>query len=175
MNFNEFQAGRDGWTRREFVQLGTAGAVALGAPQLVQAAESAIHRSMMQVPFVKREPRVAVIGTGGRGTSLLGNLLAVEAQIAALCDVVPEKAEHAAAMVVAAGQKKPVLFTHGPHDFEALAARNDVDLILVATPWNWHAPMALAAMEHGKDVAIEVPGVTTIEDCWKIVHASEQN
>jgi hypothetical protein len=175
MNFNELQAGRDGWTRREFVQFGTAGAVALGAPQLVQAADTAARHSMMQVPFVKREPRVAVIGTGGRGTSLLDNLLAVDAKIAAVCDVVPEKAEHAAAMVVAAGQKKPVLFTDGPHDYEALAARNDIDLILVATPWNWHAPMALAAMEHGKDVAIEVPGVTTIEDCWKIVHASEQN
>ena len=34
--------------------------------------------------------------------------------------------------------------------------------------------MALAATAHGKDVAIEVPGVTTLEDCWKIVHASEQ-
>ena len=29
--------------------------------------------------------------------------------------------------------------------------------------------MAIAAMKHGKDVAIEVPGVTTLEDCWKIV------
>ena len=117
---------------------------------------------------------MAVIGTGGRGTELLRNLLAADAQIAALCDVVSEKAEHAAAMVVAAGQKKPALYTNGPHDYEALLARNDVDLVLVATPWNWHAPMALAAMNHGKDVAIEVPGVTTIEDCWKIVHTSEQ-
>ena len=174
MNFNELQTGRYGWTRREFVQLGTAGAVTLAAPQLVQAAEAATRHSMMRVPIVKREPRVAVIGTGGRGTSLLGNLLDVDAQIAALCDIVPEKAEHAATMVVAAGQKKPVLFTDGPHDYEALVARKDIDLILVATPWNWHAPISLAAMKHGKDVAIEVPGVTTIEDCWKIVHASEQ-
>src|SRR5579862_9823118 len=111
MNFNELQSGIEGWTRREFVQLGAASAMALGASQLVQAAETATRHSMMQVPFAKREPRVAVIGTGGRGTSLLGNLLAVDAQIGALCDIVPEKAERAAAMIVAAGQKEPVLFT----------------------------------------------------------------
>ena len=34
--------------------------------------------------------------------------------------------------------------------------------------------MAIAAMKHGKDVAIEVPGVTTLEDCWKIVNTSEE-
>jgi len=164
----------DGMTRRQFVQLGAAGAMVLGAPHLAKAAEVATRHSMMNVAFEKREPRIAVIGTGGRGTSLLGDLLAVDAQVVALCDIVPEKAEHAAGLVVAAGQKKPALFTDGPQHFEALVARGDVDFVLVATPWNWHAPMALAAMSHGKDVAIEVPGVTTIEDCWKIVHASEQ-
>ena len=117
---------------------------------------------------------MALIGTGGRGTSLLGDLLASDAQIAALCDIVPEKAEHAASLVVAAGQKKPALYTQGPHHYEELVARGDVDLVLVATPWSWHAPMALAAMEHGKDVALEVPGVRTLEECWQIVRASEQ-
>ena len=65
---------------------------------------------------------MAMIGTGGRGTSLLGNLLAADAQVVALCDIVPEKAEHAASLVVAAGQKKPALYTHGPHDFRKLVA-----------------------------------------------------
>lgn len=161
-------------TRRRFLELGAAGAVSLGAAGLAQTAETAARTSMMNVAFARREPRIAVIGAGGRGTSLLGDLLAVDAQIAALCDIVPEKAGHAAAMVVAAGQKKPALYTAGPHDYEELVASNDVDLVLVATPWSWHAPMALAAMNHGKDVAVEVPGVTTIDECWQIVHTSEQ-
>ncbi len=162
-------------TRRRLMQLGAAGAVSLGAPHLAQAAQAAARRTMIDVPLQKREPRLALIGAGGRGTSLLGQLLAVNAQVAALCDIVPAKAEHAASLVAAAGQPKPALFTEGPHHYEELVKRNDVDLILVATPWDWHAPMALAAMEHGKDVAIEVPGVTTIEQCWSIVHASEQS
>jgi hypothetical protein len=174
MSSDDLLSAAEVWTRRRLMQLGAAGAVSLSAPRLAQAAETTVRRSMMNVPFEKREPRVAVIGTGGRGTSLLGDLLAVDAQIAALCDVVPEKAEHAASLVVVAGQAKPALYTEGPHHYEELVASSDVDLILVATPWNWHAPMALAAMEHGKDVAVEVPGVTTLDECWKIVHASEQ-
>jgi predicted dehydrogenase len=141
---------------------------------LAHAEQAPRGRSMMNVPFQKRDPRIAMIGLGGRGTSLLGNLLAADAQVVALCDIVPEKAEHAAGLVVAAGQKKPALFTAGPHDFEKLLAQKDVDLVLVATPWSWHAEMSIAAMKHGKDVAMEVPGVTTIEDCWKIVRTSEE-
>ncbi len=162
------------WTRRRFMQMGAASAVSLSVRNLADAEDTSTHRTMIDVPFDKRNPRVAIIGTGGRGTSLLGNLLAADAQMVALCDIVSEKAEHAASMVVASGQKKPELFTNGPHDFENLLARNDIDLVLVATPWSWHAEMALAAMKQGKDVAIEVPGVTSIEDCWKIVRTSEE-
>ena len=92
----------------------------------------------------------------------------------AICDVVKEKAEHAASLVVAAGQKKPELYTDGPRHFESMVARKDVDFVIAATPWNWHAPMALAAMANGKDVAVEAPAVTSLEDCWRIVRASEE-
>jgi hypothetical protein len=167
-------SGLGSWTRRRFVQLGAASAVSLGVLKLADGEETPVHKTMMEVPFEKRNPRIAMIGVGGRGTSLLGNLLAADAQVAAICDVVQEKADHAAGLVVAAGQKKPELYTKGPHHYETLVTSNDIDLVLVATPWSWHAPMALAAMKHGKDVAIEVPGVTTMEDCWKIVRTSEE-
>ncbi|MGA8730760.1 MAG: Gfo/Idh/MocA family oxidoreductase [Terracidiphilus sp.] len=167
-------SGLGSWTRRRFVQLGAASAVSLGVLKLADGEEAPVHKTMMEVPFEKRNPRIAMIGVGGRGTSLLENLLAADAQVVAICDVVQDKADHAGGLVVAAGQKKPALYTNGPHHYEALVANNDIDLVLVATPWSWHAPMALAAMKHGKDVAIEVPGVTTMEDCWKIVRASEE-
>ena len=167
-------SGLGSWTRRRFVQLGAASAVSLGVLKLADGEEAPVHKTMMEVPFEKRNPRIAMIGVGGRGTSLLENLLAADAQVVAICDVVQDKADHAGGLVVAAGQKKPALYTNGPHHYEALVANNDIDLVLVATPWSWHAPMALAAMKHGKDVAIEVPGVTTMEDCWKIVRTSEE-
>ena len=165
------------WTRRRFMEVGAIGAVgAVATPRAAGAEASAASASgaMIDVPFAKREPRIAMIGTGGRGTSLLGNLLAADGQVVALCDVVQAKAEHAAGLVVAAGQKAPQLYTQGPHAFETMLGRPDIDLVIVATPWSWHAEMAIAAMKQGKDVAVEVPAVRTVEECWAIVHTSEQ-
>ncbi len=156
------------------MQLGAASALSIGAMNFAEAEEASTRRTMMDIAFERREPRVALIGAGRRGTSLLENLLAVDARVAAVCDIVSESAEHAASMVAATGQKRPALYTDGPDTYESLLTRNDVDLVLVATPWRWHAPMAVAAMKHGKDVAIEVPGVITLEECWAIVRTSEE-
>ncbi len=92
----------------------------------------------------------------------------------ALCHIVPEKAKAAQALVEKAGQKAPALYTDGDHAFEALAARDDLDLAVIATPWQWHVPMALAVMQHGKHAVTEVPAAMTIEDCWKLVDISER-
>ncbi len=161
----------ESWTRRRFMQVGAVTAVSAG---LAPAEAAGAPRIMIGVPFEKRNPRLALIGTGGRGTSLLGNLLAADAQVVALCDIVKPKAEHAASLVLAAGQKTPDLYTDGPHAFETMLQRSDIDLVIVATPWIWHAEQAIAAMKHGKDVAIEVPGVRTLEECWAIVRTSEE-
>jgi hypothetical protein len=162
------------WSRRRFVQMGAAGALAAGInPALEAAAAPTGKPTMIGVPFEKRNPRIAMIGVGGRGTSLLENLIVADAQVVAICDVVQEKAEHAASLVEKDGRKRPDLYTAGPHDFENMLKRSDIDLVIAATPWTWHAPMALFAMNHGKDVAIEVPGVITLEDCWNIVNTSE--
>lgn len=165
----------EGWTRRRFMQAGAAASiVAAGSTGLAEGKAESPRRSMVGVPFEKRNPRIAVIGTGGRGTSLLGDMLAADAQVVALCDIVAPKAQAAAAMVVKTGQKQPDIYTDGTHAYEKMLDRKDIDLVIVATPWAWHAPQALYAMKQGKDVAIEVPGVTTIDDCWKIVNASEE-
>jgi hypothetical protein len=175
-NGNQGEGTPNLWTRRRFMHASFAGAVvAQAAPhELGQNSPLPTERdTMIDVPFQQREPHIGLIGTGGRGTSLLGNLLAANAQVVAVCDVVKEKAEHAADLVVAAGQKHPDLYTENPHHYESLVARRDLDFVIVATPWSWHAEMALAAMTNGKDVAVEVPAVTSLEDCWRIVRASE--
>ena len=44
-------------------------------------------------------------------------------------------------------------------DWQELIARQDIDIISVATPPHLHAEMACAAMEHGKHVLIEKANV----------------
>jgi hypothetical protein len=165
----------DDLSRRNFLRLGGVTAVGMAIPQLHAEAVASHSSSMIGVPFEPvKNPRIGIIGTGGRGTSLLGDLLAAEVNVLAICDVVREKAEHAQSLVVKAGQKAPELYTNGDHAFESLVARDDLDLVIIATPWSWHVQMAVASMKQGKHTAVEVPAATSLDDCWKLVDASEQ-
>src|ERR1700677_1558406 len=161
-------------SRRAFLRLGGVSAIGLGLAATEAEAEKPHAATMIGVPFAAGNPRIGIIGTGGRGTSLLQNLLAADARVLALCDIVREKAEHAQSLVMEAGQASPELYTAGDHAFESLVERDDLDLVIIATPWNWHVEMAVAAMKHGKHAAVEVPAATTIDDCWKLVNTSEQ-
>lgn len=105
---------------------------------------------------------------------MLKNFLGADVQVRALCDIVPEKAKNAQSLVEKAGQTAPELYTQGDHAFESLVAREDLDLVVIATPWRWHVPMAVAAMRHGKHAATEVPAATSIEECWQLVDTAEQ-
>jgi hypothetical protein len=131
---------------------------------------------MLGVPFAKHDVvRVAIVGTGLRGRSVLRELLAIEGvRVTALADIVPEKAQRAAAMVTAAGQPAPALFTDGERHFERLVQRDDIDLVYTATPWQWHTPVCLAAMRAGKHAATEVPAALTVDECWELVDTSEE-
>ena len=178
-----------GASRRDFLRIGAMGVVA-GATGITATTASGLNlplqddgkgnpstaASMIGVPYSRitspEGPRIGLIGVGGRGTSLLEDLLGASASVLAICDVVEEKATHAQSLVEKAGQKTPTLYTQGDHAFESLVARDDLDLVIIATPWNWHVEMAVAGMNHGKHVAVEVPAATTIEDCWKLVDTS---
>src|SRR5215471_629849 len=150
-------------TRRDLFRLASVAGAGLAA-QNIRAAGAA---SMSGVPFDKREKvRIGVIGVGGRGTGQLRNFVAVDGvEVVGLCDIVQEKVERAGQMVVKSGQEKvPTLYWKGDHAFEELNRREDVDLLVVATPWNWHVPMAIDAMKQGKHTTIEVPAATTIDE-----------
>jgi len=49
-------------------------------------------------------------------------------------------------------------------EFRDLLARKDVDAVMISTPDHWHAPMAIAALEAGKDVSLEKPITRTIAE-----------
>ncbi|HEV8370332.1 MAG TPA: Gfo/Idh/MocA family oxidoreductase [Pyrinomonadaceae bacterium] len=133
------------------------------------------HQTMVGIKFEPRDTvRIGMVGVGLRGTSVLGEFLAIDkVVINAVCDVVKEKCLRAAQLVEKAGQKSPAIYSNGERDFERLSARDDLDFIYIATPWEWHVPQVLAALREGKHVGTEVPAAYTLEDCWKIVDASE--
>jgi predicted dehydrogenase len=157
-------------SRRDLLKLAVAGA------GLARAQERPA-RSVSGMRFVRKDSvRLGVIGVGGRGNSLIDNFAqAPGVSIAALCDTVKDKVLKAQAKIERSGRQNysPALFDSNDHAFEQLVKREDVDLVIVATPWNWHVPMAVAAMKQNKHVAVEVPAARTIEECWELVNTSE--
>jgi hypothetical protein len=161
-------------SRRDFLRLGTATTVGLALATQMHAAPLTNAQTMIDVTFAKSAARIAIVGLGGRGTSLLKNLVATDAEIVALCDIIESKVRAAQAIVGKAGKGTPEIFYGNDHSYEKLMKRTDIDFVIVSTSWAWHAPISIAAMESGKHAAMEVPGVTTIEDCWKVIDTSER-
>jgi hypothetical protein len=163
-------------TRRDWLRFASLASAGLAARETLPAMAAA-GQSMIGVPFDRKEKvRMGFIGVGGRGTGLLRNFAAVDGvEVVALCDLRAEAAQRAAAVLAKAGQTaKPEAYTGSERAFEKLAQRADIDLVCIATPWNWHVPQAVYAMQQGKHVAVEVPAANTLDECWQLVNTSEK-
>lgn len=136
-------------TRRDFLTDISRSAAVLGSA----AALGGVHLSAAEKPAVIR---LGIIGCGGimtlHVTGLVSRREAVS--IAWLCDVDPAQLEKMAAVVTRDFQAVPPKQTAR---FEDVLGDKDVDAVIIATPHHWHAPIALRAMEAGKDVYVEKP------------------
>jgi hypothetical protein len=118
--------------------------------------------------------RVGIIGLGNRGPGHLKNLSRIGGvEIKALCDLRPEKAIAAKQMLEGSGHN-PTVYTGNKDEWKKLCERDDIDLVVITTPWYMHAGMAIYAMDHGKNVASEVVLAATIEEAWKLVETAER-
>jgi predicted dehydrogenase len=146
--------------RRQFLKRAacTAAGVA-GFPYLV--ASSALGKA----GNVAASERITVgcVGIGPQGTGVMRNFLPQkDAQVVAVCDVKSD--------VLKAGQDLVNKHYQGSgcaayKDFRKLVARDDIDVVLAATPDHWHVLVALAAVQAGKDVYLEKPmGLSLAQD-----------
>src|SRR5579862_2294949 len=138
----------------------------------VQSAPKPQGESMLGVPFQQLDVvRIGVIGLGGRGYSLLGELLAQEgARVVALSDPIEAHALKGRERVEKTGQRSPAIDA----PWQRLCERKDLDLVYICSAWHDHVPQAVYAMECGKIAAVEVPAATTLADCWRLVDTSER-
>ena len=119
--------------------------------------------------------RLGFIGTGLRGQWLLD--LASKREdvlIPAICDIDQHMIDRTLRILKRNEKEEPDIYKDGENDFLNLLKRDDLDAVIIATPWEWHHPMAVAAMKEGKHVGIEVPAAITIEDCWDLVDTAER-
>lgn len=165
--------------RRRFLKAGAAGAAAAMTTLRAEAAGLQAARAISGMVELQVKPidpvRIGYVGVGLQGSSHVRNLLHIPGvEIRAVCDIVPEKVARVQQWVVEAGQPEPEGYVKGPTDFRRLCQRNDLDLVYTATPWEWHVPVCLAAMEAGKHAATEIPAATTLDECWQLVETAER-
>lgn len=119
--------------------------------------------------------RLGVIGTGLRGQGMIYlSLLRKDVDIRAICDIDPEMINKTLNIIKKGEGPPPDVYKNGENDFLNLVKRDDIDAVYIATPWEWHHPMAIAAMQEGKHVGTECPAALTVSDLWDLVNTSER-
>lgn len=140
--------------RRRFIA--NAGAGLAGAGLLTA-------KSYARVIGANERIQLGIIGSGGRGRSVMGSFrkFADQCEFIHVCDVY-EPNINAALKLSREGAKSTM-------DYKELLANKDVVAVLNATPDHWHANILLDAVAAGKDVYTEKPFSYSIEQGAKMV------
>ena len=150
--------------RRTFVKntgLVTAGYAVLPGARLYAAAD----------PIVK----LGFIGVGLRGQNHLDNALRrKDVNVMAICDIDDRMLDMAGNIFKKAGKPMPKVFKGDPYAWKKMLELKELDAVIIATPWEWHAPMIIGCVEAGiKYVGTEVMLGITLQDHWDVVKAAE--
>lgn len=119
--------------------------------------------------------RIGYVGIGGRGSGAVSRMTNIKnVEIKALCDIREVAVKSNQETLKSRGLPAAAEYFGSETAFKKMCERDDIDLIYIATSWDWHTPIALYAMEHGKHVACEVPTAKTLEEAWQLVETSER-
>ena len=155
----------EGCRRRDFLKLGAAGglSIALGNAALAEP-RTAVARAG---PADRTSCASALSAWAARGNSILNELLKLEGlEILGILRHRGEQGCRRAGQGGEGGQAQAPAYTRGNTDFQRLCEREDLDLVYTPTPWEWHVPVCLAAMNNGKHAVPEVPAAVTLDECW---------
>ena len=151
--------------RRELIA--TATAVTGGALTLPTRATAATRAS--------GRLRLGMIGVGMRGRVLLRELVRREdVEVVGLCDIEAFTLNEALTQFTEAGRPAPRLYTGSNEAWREMLASADLDGVVIATPWELHAPMAISAMRARVAVACEVVAGITLDDHWRVLRTQQE-
>jgi predicted dehydrogenase len=144
--------------RRELLKRATA----LGAGSLVAAGARA-----GQAVAASDRIRVGMIGVGNFGTMNMRDFVAnPDVEVVAVCDVWKTNLDKAVAAT--GGKARPY------KEYRKLLEAKDIDAVVVTTPEQWHAIMAIDACDAGKDVYVEKPCAHHIREGRLMVDAARR-
>ena len=148
--------------RRAFLRDSLGGAAALAAASTVPRKTSASPNDQINV---------ASVGVGGMGTGHVERMLTrPDVRIAAVCDIDQARRERAEQMVKRARGYAP----RSVEDFRRLLDDQSIDAFVIATPHHWHCPIAIPAMQVGKDVYVEKPASHVFREGRLLLEAAKK-
>ncbi|MBA4411506.1 MAG: Gfo/Idh/MocA family oxidoreductase [Bacteroidota bacterium] len=119
--------------------------------------------------------RIGFIGLGQRGPGAVDRMSFIEGvEIVGLCDQYNDRVEKCQKVLEKKGLPRAKSYSGSKEAWKQMCENPEIDLIYITSPWSWHTPMAVYAMEQGKHVATEVPAAVTIDECWQLVETSER-
>lgn len=118
--------------------------------------------------------RFGIVGLGHRGFNMLrDNLISFEElEILGLCDEYADRNERAAELIKEKRPDAPTPFT--TTDYRELFSSGKIEAVYVASSWESHIEVAIAALRAGIAVACEVGGAYSIEECYELIRAYEE-
>lgn len=121
---------------------------------------------------------VAIIGFGIQGRGLTSGFLWQGVNVAAICDVDTTRRLDGVKRVDEFYKANPDKGKPGDckayNDFRDVLARDDIDMVCIATPDHWHAYITIAAMAAGKDVYCEKPLTYSVDETVKVMAATKK-
>lgn len=126
--------------------------------------------------FAEPRIKVGIIGVGLRGQNHLELALRrKDVDVVAICDVDDRMLQRSMEIIKRFGKPAPKIFSGDPYAWKKLLETKELDAVVIATPWEWHAPMCIESLNAGKYVGTEVCLGITLEDHWNVVKACERN
>lgn len=135
-----------------------------------------VGKSVMGLTVPKMDVvRIGFIGVGERGSGHVKHYCHIDGvEIKAICDTNEKVLDNAITTVVNNGFPKPMRYSGSESSYKKMLERDDIDIVIISTPWRWHTPMCVDTMESGKHAFVEVPAATSVEECWQLVDTAER-
>ena len=156
-------------TRRSFLKKVSAAGIGVAGLAMANnaAAASAISETQAKKKPVGKDDgklRFGFIGTGSRCQEHINNVLAIPGnKIVAICDIRQSSIDRALKHISQFNVPEPKVYRGDELEYEKMLSNEEFDCVIIASPWEWHVRMSVAAMKAGVPyVGVEVSAANTL-------------
>ena len=123
----------------------------------------------------EKKIRLGFIGVGLRGRNHVSIALRrTDVEVHAICDIREDSLAHCRKQFKELDKQLPREYTGSPEAYKHMLEKETLDAVIIATPWQFHYPQAIDAMQAGVYVGCEVIAGLTLEEHWDLVRVSEE-